>query len=137
MTTDVFYAILKLVSGEELVAKVCAFIEDGEVLIVLDNPITVNMLQLPNMKTPFVKVNPWLSLIDNQTHIINRKSIITMNEIKDQNLVNIYQKYVQVNNKNKSHAIITPEMGYVSSIETARKSLESLYQSQDSSSNFE
>ena len=137
MTTDVFYAILKLVSGEELVAKVCAFIEDGEVLIVLDNPITVNMLQLPNMKTPFVKVNPWLSLIDNQTHIINRKSIITMNEIKDQNLVNIHQKYVQVNNKNKSHAIITPEMGYVSSIETARKSLESLYQSQDSSSNFE
>ena len=137
MTTDVFYAILKLVSGEELVAEVCAFIEDGEVLIVLDNPITVNMLQLPNMKTPFVKVDPWLPLIDNQTHIINRKSIITMNEIKDRNLVNIHQKYVQVNDKNKSHSIITPEMGYVNSIETARKSLESLYQSQDSSSKFE
>jgi hypothetical protein len=137
MTTDVFYAILKLVSGEELVAKVCAFIKDGEVLIVLDNPITVNMFQLPNMKTPFVKVEPWLPLIDNQTHIINRKSIITINEIKDQNLVNIHQKYVQVNDKNKSHSIITPEMGYVNSIETARKSLESLYQSQDSSSKFE
>jgi len=95
------------------------------------------MFQLPNMKTPFVKVEPWLPLIDNQTHIINRKSIITINEIKDQNLVNIHQKYVQVNDKNKSHSIITPEMGYVNSIETARKSLESLYQSQDSSSKFE
>lgn len=137
MTTDIFYAILKLVSGEELISKVCAFIENNEVLIVLDSPIIVNIMNVPNIKTPLVKVEPWLSLSESETHIINRKNVITMNEIKDLSLIRIHQQYLHNTNKKTNQTNITPGMGYVSSIKDARISLEELYQSQDSHSKFE
>ena len=53
MTKDIFYAILKLVSGEEIISKVCAFIENEEILIVLDHPITVNMMRVPNINSTY------------------------------------------------------------------------------------
>jgi hypothetical protein len=137
MTNDIFYAILKLVSGEELISKVCAFIENEEVLIVLDNPITVNMMRVPNIKAPLIKVEPWISLTDEQTHIINRKNIITMNEIKDLSLIKIHKQYIYNKDKLTNRTNITSEMGYVSSIKDSRAKLEELYQSEDSHSKFE
>jgi len=137
MTTDIFYAILKLVSGEEIISKVCAFIENDEVLIVLDSPIVVNMMQSLNIKVPLIKVEPWMSLTDSQTHIINRKNIITMNEIKDKSLIKIHQQYLRDKDKKTNETNITPGMGYISSIKTAREQLEKLYQSQDAHSKSE
>lgn len=137
MTTDIFYAILKLVSGEELISKVCAFIENGEILVVLDTPITVNIMRIPSIKTPLIKVEPWINLSDEQTHIINRKNIIIMNEIKDLSLIKIHQQYIQNKDNQSNQMNITSGMGYVSSIKDARKTLEDLYQSQDSHSKFE
>ena len=137
MTTDIFYAILKLVSGEEIISKVCAFIENEEVLIVLDTPITVNIMRIPNVKTPLIKVEPWVSLTESDTHIINRKNVITMNEIKDLSLIRIHQQYIYNKDKETNQTNITPGMGYISSIKDARISLEELYQSEDSHSKFE
>ncbi|MCJ7648591.1 MAG: hypothetical protein MUP85_08255 [Candidatus Lokiarchaeota archaeon] len=137
MTTDIFYATLKLVSGEEIISKVCAFIENGEVLVVLDNPINVNIINVPNIKVPLIKVEPWITLTESETHIINRKNIITMNEIKDTSLIRIHQKYIQGKDSNTRQTSITPDMGYISKIEDARKLLENLYESQDSHSKFE
>jgi hypothetical protein len=129
MTTDIFYAIIKLVSGEELISKVCAFIEDGEVLIILDNPVIINLIEVKNIKTPFIKVVPWVSMSDCTTHIINRNHIITMDEIKDKTLVKIHQQYIRNKNNTTNETTITPGMGYVSSITEARKTLEKIYQS--------
>ena len=137
MTNDIFYAILKLVTGEELISKVCAFIENDEVLIVLDNPIIINMMQIPNIKTPLVKVQPWISLIDDQTHIINRKHIVSMNEIKDKSLIKMHHQYIQNKDSETNQTNITSGMGYISTIKDARKKLETLYQSKDSHSKFE
>lgn len=137
MTNDVFYATLKLASGEEIISKVCAFIENGEVLVVLDNPINVSIINAPNIKTPFIKVEPWVTLTESETHIINRRNIITMNEIKDLSLIRIHQQYIYNKDKETNQINITPGMGYISKIKDARKILENLYQSQDSPSKFE
>jgi hypothetical protein len=137
MINDVFYATLKLVSGEEIISKVGAFIENGEVLVVLDNPINVSIINAPNIKTPLIKVEPWITLTESETHIINRKNIIAMNEIKDLSLIRIHQQYIYNKDKETNQINITPGMGYVSKIKDARKILEDLYQSQDSPSKFE
>jgi hypothetical protein len=137
MPTDVFYATLKLVSGEEIISKVCAFIKNDEVLLILDNPIVVNMIQAPNIRTPFIKVVPWITLTSNETHIISTKNILTMDEIKDYSLVKIHQQYIRGKDKKTNKTDITPDMGYVSSIKDARESLEKIYQSQDFHSKFE
>lgn len=139
MTSDLFYAILKLVSGEELLAKVCAFIENDEVLVVLDNPITVNFINNPKTKNPMVKVNPWISLTTETTHIINRKNIITMTEVKDEQLVDIHERYVNemTSTSNSMFGNSIKSTSHVVNINDARKSLEKLYKSQESPSNFE
>ena len=43
MTTDIFYAIIKLVSGEELLSKVCAFVENENMIEMVKN----NVVKIP------------------------------------------------------------------------------------------
>ena len=38
---DEFYSVLKLVSGEELMAKVCPCYEDDRIVLILDNPVVI------------------------------------------------------------------------------------------------
>ena len=135
MIKDVFYAIVKLVSGEEILSKVCAFEEDDEILIVLDNPIIVNLMVNPKSKLPLVKVSPWINLSTDTTHIIRRNHVITMTEVKDENMVRIHNQYV--NDLNPSSKTSNSNRGSIININDARKSLEELYNSKESHSNFD
>ena len=128
-----FYAVLKLISGEEIFSKVCAFTEDDEVLVVLDNPIFVETTFIPKLNAPVVKVNPWISLTEETTFIIKRNMIITMNETKDSKLIKMHKRYTKEQNKITNQSTITSNMGYVSSIADARVSLEKLYRSNSTS----
>lgn len=141
MTPDVFYATLKLVSGEELLAKVCAFIENDEVMIVLDHPIFVNIMMAHKSRIPMIKVLPWNALSTDSTHIIRRNHILTMSEVKDKNLVKIHNQYMEdikssftssnfsLNSDTLSHS------GQFSTVDEARITLEKIYQSKESPTN--
>jgi hypothetical protein len=137
MPKEEFYAILKLSSGEEIISKVCAFLENDESLLILDNPISVEVIPVPGSRMPYLKVTPWLKVFKESTHIIKVKDIITMNELKDEFLIKMHCQYVKEQNSNNKEFQITPEMGFVNTIQNARKSLESLYNSEEASSNFE
>ena len=45
---DEFYAIIKLVSGEEILSLVCPDENDGDAVLILQNPITMKMLETPH-----------------------------------------------------------------------------------------
>ena len=142
MTSDIFYAVLKLVSGEEILAKVCAFIENDEVMIVLDNPILVNILIKSNSKVPMIKVVPWCPLSNETTFIINRKSIISMSEVKDLSLAQVHYQYTtDIQTASSSQITLNPKMSpnnsYVSTVEEARTTLEKIYQSNQSPKNLD
>lgn len=126
-----FYAVIKLVSGEEIFSKVCAFPDDSkdEVVVVLDNPIFIETSIIPKMNIPIVKVNPWISLTEETTFIINRDKIITMNEVKDNRLIKIHNRYIKEQNKSSNQTSISPNMGYITSIPEARITLEKIYYS--------
>lgn len=130
-----FYAILKLVSGEELFSKVCAFEEDGKVLVVLDNPIFVETTYSQKLGVPIARVNPWINLSEENTHIINRDKIITMNESHNKTLIKMHRRYVREQTKSTNQTNISPNMGYLSSIADARVSLEKIYNSSTSNQN--
>lgn len=134
MTSDLFYAILKLVTGEEVLAKVCAFVENGEVMIVLDNPVIVTLLPPLKGKSPLVRVNPWVSLSLETTHIIRRKDVVTMTEVKDESVADVHDRYVR--SLNSSDEINAQGNSQIIKINDARKALEKLY-NQESHSNFD
>jgi hypothetical protein len=139
MTEEVFYAIVKLVTGEELLAKVCAFEENDEVLIVLDNPIIVKFITIPNQTVPLIKVEPWINLSKSTTFILKRDHIVLITEVKDESITKIHQRYsFEEDSKNISnHSQITSGMGYVNTVENARKELEKLYQSKETYTNLD
>jgi len=138
-----FYAVLKLVSGEEIFSKISYADEDDRVLVILDYPITIETVVIPKVNVPVAKVQPWIKLSEDTMYIMTLDKIITMTECDDNTLIRMHKKYVKEFNK-RSNGIddtneikITENMGYVSTVSDARISLEKLYHSSTSNNTFE
>jgi len=129
-----FYSIIKLVSGEEVLSLISIDENDGDPLVILQNPICIKMIE--SSQGLYVKVKSWMELSDDDFFIVKPDKIITMTETKDENLIEIYNNYIEDNDSIEVHTPsgkVKPssKMGYVSSVEEARKSLENLYNLKD------
>ncbi len=125
-----FYCSLKLVSGEEIFSLVSIDENDGDPLIILQNPIIMKIVN--NQSGVFVKIKPWMEIPNDEIYIIKLDRVITMTEVKDNNMIFLYQKYLEDGDEEFNNGVngkikITGKMGYVSSVEDARKKLEDLY----------
>jgi hypothetical protein len=125
-----FYCILKLVSGEEILSLISMDDNDGDPIIVLQNPV---IMELVNRKdVSYVKVRPWMELPSDDFFMVKLDKIITMTETTDRKLIDVYTKYLNDDDsidvyKPNGEVKLSNEMGYVSSVEDARKKLEELY----------
>jgi len=129
-----FYSIIKLVSGEEVLSLISIDDNDGDPLVILQNPIIMKMVESP--QGLYIKVKSWMELSSDDFFIIRPDKIITMTETKDKNLIEVYNNYIEDNDSIEVHTPsgkVKPssKMGYVSSVEEARKSLENLYNLKD------
>ncbi|NDB82784.1 MAG: hypothetical protein EB127_08595 [Alphaproteobacteria bacterium] len=124
-----FYAILKLVSGEEILSKVCPCDEDDRIVLILDNPITMESITIRQLGISTIKVSPWIKFADDSMFVMDMEKVITMTEITDEDLIKMHQKFVRERNKKSNKSQLTSKMGYLSSIADARISLEKLYKS--------
>ena len=127
-----FVAVIKLVSGEEILASVCIDETGNEPIIIAHTPVTMKMIN----NGMYVKIKPWMELADDDMFIFHMDKIITMTEIKDQKIIKIYQRYVEEEDEdNQINKLLPPggevkpdqKMGYVSSVEDARKNLEEVW----------
>ena len=123
-----FYAAIKLVSGEEIFAQVTPCEEGDRTLLILDTPVFETM-QLKHMAVSAIKVEPWISLGDESMMIVNMDKVITITEVKDEQVLCIYNKYLRDKDRESNQTKINEEMGFLSSISEARVSLEKLYKS--------
>jgi hypothetical protein len=125
-----FYCILKLVSGEEIFSSVMVDENEGDPIVILQNPVIMKAFQ--NQNGMYLKVKPWIEMSTDDLFMIKLDKIITMTESKDKHLISAYEGYLQ---NNDSVEIYHPEgrvkpsqkMGYISSVEEARKSLEKIF----------
>ena len=124
-----FYAIIKLISGEEILSKVCPCDENDRIMLILDNPITMESITIRQLGISTIKVSPWLKFADDNMFIIDMEKIITMTEINDEDLIKMHQKFVREKNKKSNKSELTSKIGYLSSVADARISLEKLYKS--------
>lgn len=130
-----FYCIVKLVSGEEILSLVCIDEDESidDPIIVLQNPVEIKMIH--NNFGSYMKIKPWIEISNDDIFIIRMSKIITMTETKDKRLINAYNNYNSVENVNNSSKLsdkngkvkVTDKMGYVSSVEEARKKLENIF----------
>jgi hypothetical protein len=124
-----FYAIIKLISGEEILSKVCPCDEDDRIVLILDNPITMESVTIRQLGISTIKVSPWIKFADDSMFVMDMEKVITMTEITDEDLIKIHQKFVRERSKKSNKSELTSKMGYLSSVADARISLEKLYKS--------
>lgn len=125
-----FYAIIKLVSGEEVFSKVCPCEEEEKIILILDNPVTIEYMHIKQMGMTTLKLNPWIKFTDETMFIIDFDKIITISEINDKKILNIYNKFLEGSGKSTKldkKKKLSKKMGYLSSIADARISLEKIY----------
>ncbi len=124
-----FYAIIKLISGEEILSKVCPCDEDDRIILILDDPIIMETILIRKLEMTTIKVTPWIKFSNNRMFVMDMKNVITMAEVDDEDLIHIHQQYVREKNKKSNKSELTSKMGYLSSIADARITLEKLYKS--------
>ena len=129
-----FYSVIKLISGEEIFALVSIDDNqgDGDPIIILQNPLVMNMVN--NQKGSFIKVKRWIELSSEDIFMMRFDRILTMSECRDEKLIAIYDNYIEDGEeelidiyRSSGRVKLTNKMGYVSSVEDARKKFEELY----------
>ena len=129
-----FYSVIKLISGEEIFALISIDENDGEgdPIIILQNPLVMNMVN--SQKGSFIKVKRWIELSSEDIFMMRFDRILTMSECRDEKLIAIYDNYTEDGEddlidiyRSSGKVKPTPSMGYVSSVEDARKKFEELF----------
>ncbi len=123
-----FYAAIKLVTGEEIFSLVCIDENEGDPIIILQNPVIMKVVT--NHIGQYVKVKPWMEIPSDDFYIIKYDKIVTMTEVKEGQMINFYERYLNnedVDIEMDGKVKISDKMGFISTVEDARKSLERIF----------
>jgi hypothetical protein len=125
MMGEEFYCVLKLISGEEIFSLVSIDENNEDPIVILQNPVVMKISYTE--VGSIVKIKPWMEIPDDDFYMIKLDKIITMTEITNKSTIGIYNKYLDNEFNLNGEVKITDKMGYISSVENARKKLEELY----------
>ena len=129
--SDKFLAVIKLKTSEEVLAKIDVAPE-GDVLS-LDCPAMIgesSFTRKPGIS--IVKIEPWIKTGREKTYIVEMSNVITICEISDKDVIKAYNNFVKAyyeseNPFQKTKPKMTKELGYISNVKDARKSLENIF----------
>ena len=129
--SDKFLAVVKLKTGEEVIAKVKISPEVDTMS--LDCPAMVghsNFSRKPGVSV--IKIEPWIKTGREKTYIVEMNNIITTCEVSDEDVIKAYNRFVRAYYDSKDiiqkpKQKMTKEMGYISNVKDARKSLENIF----------
>ena len=125
-----FYATVKLITGEEIVSKVCYLEDEDKVL--LENPLQVENAKQRRgqLEVSGLSFKEWISATFDNMFIIKRDHIMTMTEVDGQ-IVEFYEKTLQRLESGKSltgRANKLPRgSGYLGSVQDMKKTLENIF----------
>ena len=124
-----FYSIIKLISGEEIFALVSIEENYEDSVIMLQNPVVIKLIN--HHGTQLIKIRPWIELSDDEIFMIKPDRVLTMTESKDKKIIKIYDDFLNNDGNgvyNESIKVeVSEKMGYLSSVDDARKKLEEVF----------
>ena len=126
---DKFVGVIKLTSGEEVVARVSELENMDKILI--ESPAMMNCSTTQRRPgVNMIKIEPWIKSGKETTYIIDMNKVITTSEIFDEDVIEAYDKFVDAY-YNGVEMIppkgMTRDMGYIANVKDARRSLEKLF----------
>ena len=129
--SDKFLAVVKLKTSEEVLAQI-EMSPQGDVMS-LDYPAMVgesSFTKRPGVS--IIKIEPWIKTGREKTYIVEMSNIITICDISDKDVIKAYNNFVKAYYESESpfekpKPKMTKEMGYISNVKDARKSLEDIF----------
>ena len=129
--SDKFLAVVKLKTSEEVLAQI-EMSPQGDVMS-LDYPAMVgesSFTKRPGIS--IINIEPWIKTGREKTYIVEMNNIITICEISDKDVIKAYNNFVKAYYESESpfqkpKPKMTKEMGYISNVKDARKSLEDIF----------
>ena len=126
-----FLAVIKLNTGEEVIAKIEPSPDFDA--ISLDRPAMIghsSFSRKPGLS--ILKIEPWIKTGREKTYIVEMSNVITTCEITDKEVITAYNQFIKAYYetevpKLKPKPKMTKEMGYISNVKDARKSLENIF----------
>ncbi len=123
-----FHGVIKLVTGEEIFATISIDENDGDPIIMIQDPVIMKVLQNPTGQ--YVKVRPWLELPEDNIFLLKYEKIITMTEVKDSQMIEFYQRYLNDDSLDMEfdgRVKLNPRLGLITTVEESRRRLEEIY----------
>ena len=133
MNNEEFYGVLKLVSGEELFAKVSPCEEEYRTILILESPVTFETIPMKNQAHGAVRIVPWVKMCNETSFVVNMDKVITVTEVKDEEVIKLYERYLNDMNGDLKEQDSNRDLGFLPSIPEARVILEKLYKKKNNS----
>jgi len=130
MKDEEFYSTIKIVTGEEIVAKVI-YLEDED-KVMLEDPLVVEMQRSRKgaLEISGFVFHEWLSATFEDLYVLNREHIVTMSEL-DPSIQEFYMKTLERIKNGKTLANTADKLprksGYIGSVTKFKKSLEDIF----------
>ena len=130
MKDEEFYSTIKIVTGEEIVAKVIYLEEEDKVM--LEDPLVVEMQRSRKgaLEISGFVFHEWLSATFEDMYVLNREHIVTMSEL-DPSIREFYEKTLERMKNGKTLANTADKLprksGYIGSVTKFKKSLEDIF----------
>ena len=125
-----FLATIKLLTGEEIVAKVCYLEDEDKILI--ENPLQVELAKQRKgqLEVTGFSFKEWVSATFDTMFILNRDHIITMVEVEGE-ILDFYEKTLKRLDGAKSLTgkgnKLPRGSGYLGSVKEMKKTLEDIF----------
>ena len=133
MNNEEFYGVLKLVSGEEIFAKVSPCEEEYRTILILESPVTFETIPMKNQAHGAVRIVPWVKMCNETSFVVNMDKVITVTEVKDEEVIKLYERYLNDINGETKEQDLNRDLGFLPSIPEARVILEKLYKKKNNS----
>tara|TARA_B100001057_G_C22670067_1_gene879484 strand:+ start:120 stop:512 length:393 start_codon:yes stop_codon:yes gene_type:complete len=126
--SDKFITVIKLNTGEEVVAKIESSSECDNLL--LNCPALIVNSDFSREGLSVIKIEPWIKTGREKTYIVKTSNVITTCEVFDKEVITVYNKFVKSYYETEiliKKPKMTKQMGYISNVKDARKILENIF----------
>lgn len=131
-----FYFLAKLVSGEQIIGQGFAIEDNNFTQIYVTDPVEIQVVtrNTPTSTVKGVAMNKWMQFSNENFFILHEKDIMTIAGLSDE-MLHMYKLFIKKSSEDGSiedaikenQVDLDNEMGYVSTVEEARKKLEKIY----------
>lgn len=143
-----FYGVIKLTNGEEILAKAVLTEDEGETLVFVSSPVLIQnvMKELSDGKVlKAMGFARWMQMSDEEFFILREKDIITIASMSHE-VIFMYETFISDDDEDTPNKLeskklkdsdlhVEPDskMGYLGTVEDARKLFEHIYKSSNNS----